>query len=144
MIEPVADGGLVAGRFRIEREVGRGAAGIVYRAGDTMSKLAVALKVISAAGADAADQVRFEREGRVLANLDHPGIVRVVAFGALEAPCPDGLGRRLEVGSPYIAMEWLDGEDLQARQRRAPLALRHALEVGRQVALALGAAHDAG
>jgi serine/threonine protein kinase/tetratricopeptide (TPR) repeat protein len=146
MMDAVAgtDGGLVAGRFRIEREVGRGAAGIVYRAEDTLNGIGVALKVISAAGADAADQARFEREGQVLSNLDHPGIVRVVAFGSLEVLCPDGLGRRLEVGSPYIAMEWLDGEDLQARQRRAPLALRQALEVGRQVALALEAAHEAG
>jgi serine/threonine protein kinase/tetratricopeptide (TPR) repeat protein len=145
-MDPLAgtDGGLVAGRFRIEREVGRGAAGIVYRAEDTTTGVGVALKVISAAGADAADQARFEREGQVLSNLDHPGIVRVVAFGALETPCPDGLGRRLEVGSPYIAMEWLEGEDLQARQRRSPLSLRQALDVGRQVALALGAAHDAG
>jgi serine/threonine protein kinase/tetratricopeptide (TPR) repeat protein len=143
MMDPLA-AGLVAGRFRIEREVGRGAAGIVYRAHDAVTQVPVALKVISAAGADAADQARFEREGQVLSELDHPGIVRVVAFGSLEVPCFDGLGRRLEVGSPYIAMEWLDGEDLQARQRRAPLALRQALEVGRQVALALGAAHDAG
>jgi len=143
MIEP-AGAGLVAGRFRIEREVGRGAAGIVYRAEDSVTAIAVALKVISAAGADAAEQARFEREGQVLSELDHPGIVRVVAFGSLETPCPDGLGRRLEVGSPYIALEWLEGEDLQARQRRAPLTLRQSLEVGRQVAHALGAAHDAG
>jgi serine/threonine protein kinase len=136
-------GGLVAGRFRIEREVGRGAAGIVYRAEDVATKVPVALKVISATGADAAEQARFEREGQVLSELYHPGIVRVVAFGALEAPS-DALGRRLEVGSPYIAMEWLEGEDLQARQRRAPLGVRQALEVTRQVALALGAAHDAG
>ncbi len=143
MIDPAASG-LVASRFRIEREVGRGAAGIVYRAGDAVTGIAVALKVISAAGADAAEQARFEREGQVLSELDHPGIVRVVAFGSLETPCPDGLGRRLETGSPYIAMEWLEGEDLQARQRRAPLTLRQSLEVGRQVAHALGAAHDAG
>jgi serine/threonine protein kinase len=136
--------GFVAGRFQIEREVGRGAAGIVYRAMDTVTGVTVALKVISVVGADAVEQARFEREGQVLSDLHDPGIVRVVAFGSLETPCPDGLGRRLEVGSPYIAMEWLEGEDLQARQRRAPLALHPALNVGRQVALALGAAHDAG
>ncbi|MFT3771959.1 MAG: protein kinase [Minicystis sp.] len=136
--------GLIAGRFRIEREIGRGAAGIVYRAADTVTGQEVALKVIAATGADAVERARFDREGQVLSELDHPGIVRVVAFGALEAPCPDGLGRRLDEGSPYIAMEWLDGEDLQARQRRAPLSLRQALEMGAQVALALAAAHDAG
>jgi serine/threonine protein kinase len=143
MMDPLASG-LVAGRFRIEREVGRGAAGIVYRAADTASSLDVALKVIASSNAEPHEQARFAREGQVLSELDHPGIVRVVAFGALEAACNDGAGRRLEEGSPYIAMEWLDGEDLQARQRRAPLGLRDALEVGRQVASALAAAHDAG
>jgi serine/threonine protein kinase len=143
MMDPLASG-LVAGRFRIEREVGRGAAGIVYRAGDAVTGVQVALKVIASGNAEPHEQARFAREGQVLSELDHPGIVRVVAFGALEAACNDGAGRRLEEGSPYIAMEWLDGEDLQARQRRAPLGLRQALEVGRQVAGALAAAHDAG
>jgi serine/threonine protein kinase len=143
MIDATATG-VVAGRFRIEREIGRGAAGIVYRAADSVTGVDVALKVIATGGADALEQARFEREGQVLSELDHPGIVRVVAFGALEAPCPDGFGRRLEEGSPYIAMEWLDGEDLQKRQKRAPLSLRQSLEIGRQVALALAAAHHEG
>ncbi len=143
MMDPLASG-FVAGRFRIEREVGRGAAGIVYRAADAVTGLHVALKVIASGNAEAHEQARFAREGQVLSELDHPGIVRVVAFGALEAPCNDGAGRRLEEGSPYLAMEWLDGEDLQARQRRAPLRLRQALEGGRQVAVAHPAAHHAG
>ena len=142
MMDAVATG-LVTGRFRIEREVGRGAAGIVYRALDTSTEVQVALKIICATGADAMERARFDREGQVLSELSHPGIVRVVAFGSLEAACPDGLGRRLDDGSPFIAMEWLDGEDLMARQRRAPLSLRQSLEIGRQVALALSAAHEA-
>ena len=136
--------GLVANRFQIVREVGRGAAGIVYKAIDSLSKIDVALKVIASTGADLVEQVRFTREGQMLSELNDPGIVRVVAFGALETSCLDCHGRRLEEGSPFIAMEWLDGEDLQARQVRAPLDLRSALEVGRQVATALAAAHDAG
>ncbi|HEY4117130.1 MAG TPA: serine/threonine-protein kinase, partial [Byssovorax sp.] len=136
---------LLAGRFRLEREVGRGGAGIVYRASDALSKLDVAIKIIaSIGGVDAVEHSRFTREGQLLAELDHPGIVRVVAFGALDAQYTDKLGRRLEEGAPYIAMEWLEGEDLQARQRRAPLGLPDALEVGRQVAAALAAAHQAG
>jgi eukaryotic-like serine/threonine-protein kinase len=136
--------GLVADRFQILREVGRGAAGIVYKALDAVSKIDVALKVIASTGADLVEQARFTREGQMLSELDDPGIVRVVAFGALEASCIDCNGRRLEEGSPFIAMEWLEGEDLQERQKRAPLDLRSALEVGRQVATALAAAHDAG
>jgi eukaryotic-like serine/threonine-protein kinase len=135
---------LVANRFQIVREVGRGAAGIVYKAVDSLSGVDVALKVIASTGADLVEQARFTREGQMLSELNDPGIVRVVAFGALELSCVDGQGRRLEEGSPFIAMEWLDGEDLQARQKRSPLDLRSALEVGRQVATALSAAHDAG
>ena len=100
----------LAGRFVIEREVGRGGVGIVYRAHDQVSGQAVALKVIALPGVDAGEEARFRREGRVLAGLHHPGIVRVVAFG------------QLEEGQPYIAMEWLEGEDIAQRQRRAPLA----------------------
>ena len=98
--------GLLAGRFVIEREVGRGGVGIVYRAHDEVTNAPVALKVIAIPGVDAGEEARFGREGRVLAGLSHPGIVRVVAFG------------QLEEGHPYVAMEWLDGEDVQQRQKR--------------------------
>ncbi len=135
---------LLAGRFAVEREVGRGGVGIVYRAYDTATKREVALKVIAAGEVDASEQARFTREGQVLSELDHPGIVRVVAFGSIEAGSGEILGRRLDNDAPYVAMEWLEGEDLQVRQRRAPLTLRQAIDVARQVASALAAAHDAG
>lgn len=143
VIDP-ASRGLVAGRFRIERELGRGAYGIVFRASDSATGAAVALKVIAGADTDACERARFTREGHVLSELSHAGIVRVVAFGELDTTCSDTRGQRFEEGSPFIAMEWLEGEDLQARQRHAPLGLRDSLEVGRQVAAAMGAAHDAG
>ena len=114
--------GLLAGRFVIEREVGRGGVGIVYRATDEVSKAPVALKVIAIPGVDAGEEARFGREGRVLAGLSHPGIVSVVAFG------------QLDEGHPYVAMEWLDGEDIAQRQKRAPLTLGQAVEVGAHVA----------
>jgi len=123
---------LLAGRFVIEREVGRGGVGIVYRARDEVSGTPVALKVIAIPGVDASEEARFGREGRVLAGLSHPGIVRVVAFG------------QLDEGHPYVAMEWLEGEDIAQRQKRAPLALGRALEVGAQVADALAYAHGVG
>ncbi|MDP9036611.1 MAG: protein kinase, partial [Myxococcota bacterium] len=123
---------LLAGRFVVEREVGRGGIGIVYRAQDQMSGQAVALKIIAVPGVDAGEEARFRREGRVLAGLQHPGIVRVVAFG------------QLAEGQPYIAMEWLEGEDIAQRQRRAPLSLVRSLEVAADVCEALAAAHQAG
>lgn len=124
--------GKVGGRFVIAQEVGRGAVGVVYRAADTVSGQDVALKVIAISGVDSNEEARFQREGRVLAGLVHPSIVRLVAFGHLEA------------GQPYVAMEWLEGEDVSARQTREPLGLSRALQVTAQIADALGAAHDAG
>ncbi|WP_437737072.1 serine/threonine-protein kinase [Sorangium sp. So ce1335] len=141
-IEPARP--LVAGRFHIEREVGRGGVGTVYRAFDVQTERYVALKIIATVGVDAEGQARLSREGQVLSELDHPGIVRVVAFGTLEASASDAEGRRIDEGATFVAMEWLDGEDLATRQRRSPLSLREGLEVGRQVASALAAAHDAG
>jgi eukaryotic-like serine/threonine-protein kinase len=141
-MEPAAP--LIAGRFRIEHEVGRGGVGTVHRAFDARTDRYVALKIIAVSGLDTADQARLSHEGQILSELNHPSIVRVVAFGTLEASATDGEGRRLDEGATFIAMEWLDGEDLQERQRRAPLSLRDSLEVGRQVANALAAAHDAG
>lgn len=129
---PPAPSEMLGGRFQIEREVGRGAVGIVYRAYDSERNRYVALKLIAHRGNDDGDALRFEREGQVLGDLDHPNIVRVVASGTL----PDR--------TPYIAMEWLDGEDLSVRQRRAPLSVQEAVEVARQVALALEAAHQRG
>jgi tetratricopeptide (TPR) repeat protein len=121
----------LAGRFVIEREVGRGGVGIVYRARDEVSGQHVALKVIALPGVDAGEEARFRREGRVLAGLSHAGIVRVVAFG------------QLDDGQPYIAMEWLEGEDIAQRQRRAPLSLESCVRVAGDVAEALAAAHAA-
>ncbi|HET9930724.1 MAG TPA: AAA family ATPase, partial [Polyangiaceae bacterium] len=69
----------------------------------------------------------------LLASLDHPGIVKTVAFGVLE-----------DTGLPFVAMEWLDGEDLAARQRKNPLSIPEALELTLRVAEALSAAHQAG
>ena len=123
---------LLAGRFSIEREVGRGGVGVVYRAFDQMSKQAVALKVIALPGVDGGEEARFRREGRVLAGLHHPNIVRVVAFG------------QLDEGQPYIAMEWLEGEDIAQRQRRSPLSLAQSVLVASEVGEALAAAHEAG
>ena len=122
----------VGGRFLIEREVGRGGVGIVYRAHDEVTGQTVALKVIAIHGVDAGEEARFKREGRVLAGVRHPGIVRLVAFG------------QLDEGQPYVAMEWLEGEDIAQRQKRSPLPLALSLEVGAQVAEALAAAHTAG
>jgi hypothetical protein len=123
---------LLAGRFVVEREVGRGGVGVIYRAYDQMSKQVVALKVIAVPGVDSGEEARFRREGRVLAGLHHRAIVRVIAFG------------QLDEGEPYVAMEWLEGEDISQRQRRSPLSLARCVHVMADVCDALAAAHSAG
>ncbi len=123
-------GDLVAGRFLVEREAGVGGMGRVYQARDEGSGRAVALKVLHASG-DASSHERFEREAQILSSLSHPAIVEYVAHGEHE-------------GSPFLAMEWLEGEPLSARLRRGPLALADAVELGVRVAEALSCAHEAG
>src|SRR5260370_22543402 len=92
-------GDRVAQRFEIERRAGSGGMGIVFRAVDKHTGEAVALKVLTSV--EQAGVLRFAREGRMLAQVEHPGIVRLVAHG--EAALPDG-GSAL-----YIAVEWLPG-----------------------------------
>ena len=125
---------LLGGRFRIEREVGRGAVGVIYRAFDVETQATVALKVIAAdVGVAPAEEARLKREGQVLTGLDHPGIVKIVAHGVSD-----------HTGQPWVAMEWLDGEDLEARQRRSPLSLAESILLIQLVAEALHCAHKLG
>ncbi|HEX3774547.1 MAG TPA: protein kinase [Polyangiaceae bacterium] len=131
---PITERRRLGNRFVVEREVGRGGSGIVYRAWDLASEQTVALKVIAAdAGVAPEEETRFEREGQVLEKLDHPGIVKTLGFGVLE-----------DSGRPFVAMEWLEGEDLTARQRREPLTIPQSMELTIKVAEALDAAHLAG
>jgi tetratricopeptide (TPR) repeat protein len=123
-------GELVGGRFAVESRATSGGMGAVYRARDRLTDATVALKVVHSSDAHAA--ARFAREQAVLAQLVHPAIVRYVAHG------------RLEDGSPWLAMDWLDGEDLSARLARQPLTLDETLRLARQAADALGAAHARG
>ena len=75
---------------------------------------------------------RFAREAQVLAELNHPAIVRYVAHGETAQ------------GQPYLVMEWLEGEDLSQRLTRLRLSVRESLDVARRVAEALAAAHARG
>src|SRR5687768_2111761 len=100
---------LLAGRFEILREVGRGAAGVVFRAIDMATAEPAALKVIGAAIDAGDEQARILQEGEVLAKLEHPNIVRLLGYGALDGSYADGAGRRFPTGTAYVAMEWLEG-----------------------------------
>ncbi|HSK03312.1 MAG TPA: protein kinase [Kofleriaceae bacterium] len=123
-------GALLAERFEIEHQIGMGGMGRVFRARDRASGEPVAIKILSEGRSLRTE--RFEREIAMLAELSHPGIVRYVAHG--ETPS----------GELFLAMEWLDGEDLKSRLARAPLTAGDAVQLARRIAEALGAAHARG
>ena len=123
-------GDLIADRFEVELLAGSGGVGQVYRARDRLNGSPIALKVLRLPSAR--DTERFAREARVLARLRHPSIVRYVAHGKTPG------------GEPYMAMEWLDGEDLASRLAREPLTLAESAAVVRRAAEALAAAHAHG
>jgi eukaryotic-like serine/threonine-protein kinase len=120
-------GDLIGERFEIDKHVASGGMGQVFRARDVQSGEIVAVKMLL--GDLAAHIARFDQEARALAKLSHPGIVRYVAHGLTATR------------EPYLAMEWLEGEDLATRLARGKLTLEHSLELAMRVAEALSAAH---
>ena len=106
--------------------------GEVYRATDLNLKRAVALKALpQALAADADRLARFQREAEVLASLNHPNIAAVYGFERGQ-------------GVTALVMELVDGPTLAERIAPGPLAIDDALEITRQIAEALGAAHERG
>jgi eukaryotic-like serine/threonine-protein kinase len=123
-------GTLLQGRFEIERQIGAGGMGLVFRANDRLDGCAVAVKVLR--GDHPTEVARFERAIRLLAELHHPEIVRYVAHGQ----SPDG--------EPFLVMEWLEGEDLRQRLARQRLTLGESLSIVRCASAALAVAHARG
>jgi RecA/RadA recombinase len=127
--EELRPGDELAG-YRIEAVVGRGGMGVVYRATDPRLGRPVALKLIAPALAQGDRfRERFLRESRLAASLDHSNVVPVYEAGESE-------------GHLYLAMRFVDGTDLRTLlEREGPLSAERALELLRQVAAALDAAH---
>ncbi|MBS2015463.1 MAG: serine/threonine protein kinase [Deltaproteobacteria bacterium] len=123
-------GTVVAGRYRLERVIGEGGMGLVFAARQLGLDRLVALKVLSARlVGDGSALSRFQREGRLVASLESENVVRIHDLGALET------------GEPFLAMELLEGEDLDRIAARGPVALPDALAWMRTVCDALGEAH---
>jgi tetratricopeptide (TPR) repeat protein len=121
---------VIAGRFQLLAEAGAGGMGAVFRARDLATGATVAVKILT--GRDLREAQRFDQEASILAGLVHPAIVRYIAHGVGES------------GARYIAMEWLDGEDLAARLDREGLTIAETVAMGRRTAEALAHAHVAG
>jgi eukaryotic-like serine/threonine-protein kinase len=122
----------LAGRYVLEAPIGHGGMGQVWRAVDTVLGRAVAVKTIDLrAVPDESGAARFEREARVTASLGHPNIVTVHDSG-------------VEGDTAFLVMELLPGPSMAQRVAEGPLPLDEVVEVARQVASALDAAHSRG
>jgi len=126
----VNPGDVVAGRFELQRLAGAGGMGEVWRAVDQLSGEPVALKLILHPSPE--QVTRFLREARLLAELDHPAIACHLEHGVTDG------------GRAYLAMEWLDGEDLATRLERGPLGVDASLALLGRVAEAMAAVHARG
>ncbi len=122
------------GPFLVEKEIGAGAMGAVYRGKYVKTGQTVAIKVMApglgtTAGNAAA---RFEREAKILKQLNHPNIVRLFGVGKFH-------------GTPYYAMEYVQGESLdKVMARRDRMTWEEVVDVGQQLCAALQHAHEAG
>ena len=120
------------GPYEILSPLGAGGMGEVYRARDPSLGREVALKTLpTSVAADPEHLARFEREARLLASLNHPGIATIHGI------------ERGESG-PFLVLELVEGETLAERLAAGPLAVPEALKICRQIADALAAAHDRG
>jgi serine/threonine protein kinase len=127
-------GTTLEGAYRITRLIAEGGMSAVYEAVQLRLHQRVAVKVMARELARNQEALaRFQREADITSRLRHPHLVTVMDFGT--AP----------TGQPYLVMEYLDGIDLEHRIRKEDrLSLPTALHITKQVAAALGAAHEQG
>ncbi|MBI1761642.1 MAG: protein kinase [Acidobacteria bacterium] len=124
--------GLTLGHYQLLRQLGRGGMGVVYLAHDRRLRRQVALKLLPARYTqDAARLSRFRQEARAASALNHPNILTIYEIGAA-------------AGVHFIATEFVAGQTLRALLKAGQLTLGAALEIVRQTAQALAAAHRAG
>jgi len=124
--------GRTLGQYRVESRLGAGGMGVVYEGTDTRLGRKVAIKLLHASVVqDAERMARFEREAHVLAALNHANIAAI--YGLEESD-----------DTKFLVLEYVPGETLDERLARGPLPLKEALEICRQIAEGLDAAHEKG
>lgn len=128
-----APGTVLAQRYRISGKLGQGGMGEVYRATDLLLGQTVALKFLAAHRAAGESTLeRFRNEVRLARQVSHPNVCRVYDIGEIE-------------GSPFLTMEYVDGEDLASLLRRiGRLPSDKAAETARRLCGGLAAAHEKG
>src|SRR5882672_5158437 len=120
------------GNYEVVTPQGAGGMGEVYRARDTRLDRTVAIKSLPPVFATDPERLaRFEREAKLLASLNHPNIAAIYGLEDME-------------GSPYLVLEFVEGETLAQRLSRGALSARETLDVGGQIASAIEAAHARG
>jgi WD40 repeat protein/predicted Ser/Thr protein kinase len=119
------------GRFTIVRKLGAGGMGVVYIAYDEQLDRRVAVKLLRNTAAASEARVRLEREAQAMARLSHPNVVTVHEVGEHDEQV-------------FVAMEFVDGEDLRQWLGRSKRAWREVLAVFLQAGEGLAAAHEAG
>ena len=124
---------LIAGKYRIIEEIGRGGMGVVYKAEDIKLRRLVALKFLPQQWVSEPDaRERFIQEARAASALDHPNICNIYEIGEAEAD------------RVYIAMAFYEGESLRDKIKRGPLARDEALGIAIQAATGMAKAHQKG
>ena len=127
-------GATLAGKYRIEERLNEGGMGAVYRATHVLMEKTVAVKVLRPSlAADEKIVARFSREARAASRISHPNALSVTDFGEDEN------------GTVFLVMEFLSGRTLkQVIREEGPLPLTRVVDITRQVADALHAAHEQG
>ena len=125
---------VIADRYHVRMQLGVGAMGSVYLAEHTMMGNAVALKVLHPDQSKSNESVaRFQREAKTASTINHPNICAATDFG------------RLNNGAFFLVMEYLEGSTLrQLIRQHAPLEPVRAIHIIKQLASALGSAHQKG
>jgi eukaryotic-like serine/threonine-protein kinase len=124
--------GRTLGRYEITRKIGTGGMGEVYLARDAALKRKVALKILPPLLMSGEERLaRFNQEAELISALNHPNIITIYEIGAENGVC-------------YIATEYIDGETLREKMQPRKLTVPEILEIARQTASALSAAHENG
>lgn len=121
---------LLSERFELQRQIGTGGMSTIFCGHDRHTDRPVAIKVLS--GRNLPEAERFRHEAQLLADLEHPAIVKYVAHGATPA------------GEHFLVMEWLDGLTLEDRLVHGPLTVSDSIALVRRVSDGLAAAHRRG
>ena len=129
----LAPGQMVAERYKVIEEIGRGGMGVVYKVLQVSLQREMALKTIDASEVKDATWRRFQQEAKATSLLDHPNLITVHDYGLLEQR------------HPYFVMDLIEGTTLAKRiESKGPLKLEEALPLFIQVCFGLAYAHDLG